>query len=80
MACNPNGAAFNPTEWLAAFEAVGGWFAVDVDERISLGWFVYGRTEQEQDEARRLYREIEHIDERWMAVKAHVCSSRRVPA
>ena len=72
--------AFDPQSWLEAFEAVGGWFSITVDDRISLGWFVYRRTEEEQDEARRLYREIEHIDERWLAVKEYVRCRHRVSA
>lgn len=73
-------AAFDPAAWLEAFEAVGGWFSITVDDRISLGWFVYGRSEEEQDEARRLFREIQHIDARWMAVKEYARCRHRVPA
>ena len=72
--------AFDPAAWLQAFEAVGGWYVVTEDDRISMGWMVYRRSEEEQDEARRLFREIEHIDERWMAIKAIVLSRQRIPA
>ena len=72
--------AFNPEAWLKAFVDVGGWFAVDSDDRISLGWFVYGHTEEEQDEARRLFREVENMAEARSMIREHLVATQRIPA
>jgi hypothetical protein len=72
--------AFDPAAWLQAFEAVGGWYVVTSDDRINVGWMIENRTDDEHVEARRLFKEIEYIDDRWMALKALVLSRQRIPA
>lgn len=41
---------------------------IDSTSRLGLGWRVYGFTDDQQDEARRLFKMIEAVPRRWDAL------------
>lgn len=49
---------FDEIEWLSSFNAVGGWCCIGVQGNLAAGWQMFGRSEADQAEARRLYSEI----------------------
>lgn len=51
-------AGFDEVEWLASFNAVGGWCYLNAQGELATGWEIFGRSEGDQAEARRLYSEI----------------------
>lgn len=56
---------FDVQEWLTRFEAVGGYITPN-----GFGWYIYNRTDEEREAARRIYGEIEDHPERRRAVHA----------
>lgn len=71
-------ASFNPQAWLEAFEAVGGWYLVGTDHRVSIGWMLGDTGDGEK--ARLLFKEIQHNDQRAAMLKEHVLARQRIPA
>ena len=72
--------AFNPQAWLEAFEAVGGWYIVDCDQRLCVGWALEGFSFPEHLEAIRLFKEVQTDQDKGLLLKAHLLARQRIPA
>lgn len=65
--------AWSVTDWVARFEAVGGFITPN-----NVGWRIAGWSESDHRAARRIYGEIEHDDERGDQVRAFAQSEEQV--
>jgi len=68
--------AFNPDEWLTRFEKFGGGHVLTPEGDLDLGFFVFGRSEQDQQQARAMMASL--TDDERSALKEHLTGAHRV--
>ena len=70
----PGAHAFDAATWLSQFAAVGGWWLVGADERISLGWMIEGYSIAENAAAAALWSEAKADPDKVTAIRDHLRS------
>lgn len=68
--------AFDPVDWLDRFKAVGGYWFVTPDERMTIGWLLEGYTIEQTQQARTIWRELGPAAELLPAIRAHLTAGR----
>lgn len=71
-----NAAGFDPVDWLNRFQAVGGYWLVTPDERMTIGWMLDGYTIEQTQQARTIWRELGPGAELLPAIRAHLIAGR----
>lgn len=70
---------FDPAAWLEAYEALGGWYVVNADQRVMMGWSLEGDVHASK-ELQRLLMETKSAPEHRSALIEHILSRQHVPA
>ena len=65
---------FDPAQWLETFKNTGGWWISGTDGRVSMGWHVYGYSDEQNQEARRALRSLSDDPVQVAAVRQHLAS------
>ena len=72
--------AFDPTAWLEQYVALGGWYVVDGEQRVTMGWSLEGDGLTVARELQSLFMEAKGNPEHSAALIAHILSRQRIPA
>ena len=64
---------FDPVAWLDRYRDAGGWWAVDADGRLGLGWTF--QTEEHDTTGREMFVELECDHHKLASVYQHVLAS-----
>ncbi|WP_288804542.1 hypothetical protein [uncultured Novosphingobium sp.] len=67
---------FDPVDWLDRFKAVGGFWFVTPDKRLTIGWLLEGFTMEQTEQACTIWRELGPDAVRLAAIHAHLIAGR----
>lgn len=67
---------FDPVDWLDRFNAVGGYWIVTPDGRMTLGWMLDGYTIDQTQQACTIWNELRQDAQRLATIRAHLIARR----
>ncbi|MGE3745384.1 MAG: hypothetical protein AB7G25_06690 [Sphingomonadaceae bacterium] len=70
---------FDPAAWLQEYEELGGWYIVDAEGHVAMGWTLEGDGNNPL-ELQRLFMEAKRTPEHRSALIAHILARQRIPA
>jgi len=72
--------AFDPAAWMQEYEALGGWYVVDAEQHVTMGWSLEGDGLRVAQDLQHLFMEAKRTPEHRSTLIEHILSRQRIPA